>query len=158
MNISTSLSETEMALKSESERLNLMTTEDSRTNDSDEVKFADNGKGKELEIHQTESAPAMIQRERSPTPSMLTRRRTEEGAIKNGQKSAGYVDKKARFDERKNGGKIEKKDSVKRRHSSNEHANVYTECGRHSNDWLFGGLSLSGVVKKIWQKDGKDSG
>ena len=25
------------------------------------------------------------------------------------------------------------------RRVSNEHVNVYTECGRHSNQWLFGG-------------------
>ena len=26
------------------------------------------------------------------------------------------------------------------------HTNVYTECGRHSDDWLFGGLGLGDVV------------
>jgi len=34
-----------------------------------------------------------------------------------------------------------------RRHSNEAKMNVYTECGRHSNDWLFGGLSVTGVVK-----------
>lgn len=31
-------------------------------------------------------------------------------------------------------------------------------CGRHSDDWLFGGFSVTDAVKKIWQKGGKDSG
>lgn len=31
-----------------------------------------------------------------------------------------------------------------------EKANVYTSCGRHGDDWLFGGFSLGGTVKKMW--------
>jgi len=27
--------------------------------------------------------------------------------------------------------------------------NGYTRCGRHSDEWLFGGLSLVGMVKKV---------
>ncbi|KAI9645095.1 hypothetical protein NHQ30_005829 [Ciborinia camelliae] len=148
MNPSTSSPETEMALKSDYERLNSITTQDS--NSSEEVKSEDKGKGKELEMQQTQSTSALI-RERSPTPSMLRRRKTDGEAIKSGPTSAGFVDKRTKFNEGK-------KDNITRRHSANEHANVYTECGRHSNDWLFGGFSVSGVVKKIWQKDGKDSG
>jgi len=45
-----------------------------------------------------------------------------------------------------------KKDMVKRRHSHEPRMNVYTECGRHSDDWLFGGFSVAGVVKKFWEK------
>lgn len=30
-----------------------------------------------------------------------------------------------------------------------ERSNVYTSCGRHGDDWLFGGFSLGGTVKKI---------
>jgi hypothetical protein len=41
---------------------------------------------------------------------------------------------------------------VQRRHSAEPHKNVYTECGRHSDDWLFGGFSVAGVAKKIWNK------
>ncbi|ESZ90113.1 hypothetical protein SBOR_9506 [Sclerotinia borealis F-4128] len=156
MNPSTSSPESEMALKSDYERLNSITTQTSRTSDEDQ--FADKGKGKEIEMQETQSTPELIRRERSPTPSMLMRRKTEGEVIKSGPKSAGMVDKRARFDEGRNRGKGEKKDSGKRRHSNNEHANVYTECGRHSDDWLFGGFSVSGAMKKIWQKDGKDSG
>jgi hypothetical protein len=34
--------------------------------------------------------------------------------------------------------------------------NVYTECGRHSDEWLFG--PLTDAVKKIWIKDGEAHG
>jgi hypothetical protein len=27
---------------------------------------------------------------------------------------------------------------------------MYTECGRHSNKWLFGGLSFTGIAKWAW--------
>jgi len=33
--------------------------------------------------------------------------------------------------------------------------NVHTECGRHSDDWLFGGFSVSEAVKKLGKR--KDS-
>jgi len=36
--------------------------------------------------------------------------------------------------------KEEQKPSITKRHSTG-HANVYTECGRHGDDWLFGGIS-----------------
>lgn len=36
---------------------------------------------------------------------------------------------------------------------AHHHTNVYTECGRHSNDWLFGGISVTQTVKgMIWHK------
>jgi len=47
---------------------------------------------------------------------------------------------------------------VRRRHSNGPdakphlsgHTNVYTECGRHSDDWLF--APIKGAVKEIWVK------
>jgi hypothetical protein len=30
-----------------------------------------------------------------------------------------------------------------------EHVNLHTECGRHGDEWLFGGWSLMGVVKGV---------
>jgi hypothetical protein len=33
------------------------------------------------------------------------------------------------------------------------HLNVYTEYGRHINDWLFARFSLSEIGKKLWQKE-----
>lgn len=47
----------------------------------------------------------------------------------------------------------QKKAVPNRRHSSHDaKVNVYTECGRHSDDWLFGGFSVAGAVKKLWDK------
>ncbi|KAH8597916.1 hypothetical protein B0O99DRAFT_592461 [Bisporella sp. PMI_857] len=46
-------------------------------------------------------------------------------------------------------------DGMKRRHSSEARMNVHTECGRHSDDWLFGGFSVTGAVKKLSRR--KDS-
>ncbi|KAF7880745.1 uncharacterized protein EAF01_011910 [Botrytis porri] len=143
------------------ESLKSITTLDTQSSDSSDVRVAEKGKGRGMEMEmgilQTESTPAFIGREKSPTPSMLVRRRTEEESMRNEQTE------RTRFEEARSGsvnrGKGgEKKDGVKRRHSSNEHANVYTECGRHSDDWLFGGFSITDAVKKIWHKDGKDSG
>ncbi|KAF7950525.1 hypothetical protein EAE96_007807 [Botrytis aclada] len=148
----------EMALD-DYESLKSITTSDTQSSYSSDVRGAGKGRGNEMEmgILQTESTPRFMRREKSPTPSMLRRRRSEEESIRNGQTE------RTRFEEARNGngnrGKgWEKKDGVKRRHSSNEHANVYTECGRHSDDWLFGGFSVTDAVKKMWHKDGKDSG
>lgn len=35
--------------------------------------------------------------------------------------------------------------------------NVHTECGRHSDDWLFGGFSMANVVKMFWPSGKKDA-
>jgi hypothetical protein len=74
--------------------------------------------------------------------------------------SAGYLDTNSRFPNAGNGdkspaGRSEKGDKTKRRHSHEPKVNGYTECGRHGNDWLFGGFSVSGTVKKLWEKDRK---
>lgn len=50
--------------------------------------------------------------------------------------------------------------AVQRRSKSNErpireNRNVHTECGRHSNDWLFGGFSVTGSIKKMMEKKDK---
>jgi len=129
--------------------------------DESGISSIDKGKGRELDVPTPSDSQRSIRRERSPTPSMLMRRKTDGEAIRsdNGPRSAGYVDKKTRFNGSENRGKGgKKKDGLKRRHSSNDaHTNVYTACGRHSDDWLFGGFSVAGVVKKIWQKESKDS-
>ena len=41
-----------------------------------------------------------------------------------------------------------------RRRSNDPKVNVYTECGRHGDDWLFGGFSLSETMKMLWEKRG----
>lgn len=47
----------------------------------------------------------------------------------------------------------ELKPSITKRHSSSSHANVYTQCGRHGDDWLFGGIG--DVVKSVLKKNEK---
>jgi len=49
----------------------------------------------------------------------------------------------------------EKLAKAKRRHSHESKINNYTECGRHGDDWLFGGFSVSDSVKKLWERDKK---
>jgi hypothetical protein len=39
-----------------------------------------------------------------------------------------------------------------RRHRHQPKMNLYTECGRHSDEWLFGGFSVSDAVRKIWER------
>ncbi len=36
-----------------------------------------------------------------------------------------------------------------KRLSGRSQTNGYTECGRHSNDWLFGGISFTEIGKKM---------
>ena len=70
-----------------------------------------------------------------------------------GPKSAGYVGKNVRFGFGKHaeeGDKGRKIDALKRRHSNENHVNVYTDCGRHGDDWLFGGWSVGGVMRRVW--------
>lgn len=42
--------------------------------------------------------------------------------------------------------------TMRRRSHDPTKINVYTECGRHSDDWLFGGFSVRGAVKMLWEK------
>ena len=42
---------------------------------------------------------------------------------------------------------------ITKRHSSSGHVNVYTECGRHGDDWLFGGIA--DAVKSAFKKNDK---
>ncbi len=74
--------------------------------------------------------------------------------------SAGYVDTNLRFlkgdmGDKSPSSRSKNVDKTKRRHSHEPNVNGYTECGRHGNDWLFGGFSVSGTVKKLWEKDRK---
>jgi hypothetical protein len=32
------------------------------------------------------------------------------------------------------------------------HANIHTECGRHGDDWLFGGFSVIDTVKRLFER------
>jgi len=72
--------------------------------------------------------------------------------------SAGYVDSNLRLLKGSTGDKGtsgRSGDKTKRRHSHEPKVNGYTECGRHGDDWLFGGFSVSGSVKKLWERDKK---
>jgi hypothetical protein len=76
-------------------------------------------------------------------------------------KSAGYMDSSVRFlksskgDKSPSSSRSDKRDKAKRRHSHESKINGYTECGRHGDDWLFGGFSVSDSVKKLLERDKK---
>lgn len=42
--------------------------------------------------------------------------------------------------------------SPKRRYTDEARTNIHTECGRHSDDWLFGGFKIGAVMRRIWGK------
>lgn len=42
------------------------------------------------------------------------------------------------------------------RHHHETHINVHTECGRHGDDWLFGGWNVGGVVKRVFSGGRKE--
>ncbi|PMD64362.1 uncharacterized protein K444DRAFT_304427 [Hyaloscypha bicolor E] len=46
--------------------------------------------------------------------------------------------------------KQEERGSVRKKHHS--HKNIYTECGRHGDDWLLGGFSVTETVKRMLGK------
>jgi hypothetical protein len=46
--------------------------------------------------------------------------------------------------------------TTKRRASGEGKNNTYTECGRHSDQWLLGGWS-DAVKKMLWERDRKDN-
>ncbi|KAL2069559.1 hypothetical protein VTL71DRAFT_14238 [Oculimacula yallundae] len=75
------------------------------------------------------------------------------------QSSAGYGEKSLQFDVQSNTSSRPRRDEEQpSRRWSHDPAKVngYTTCGRHGDDWLFGGFSVAGTVKKLWEKDGKE--
>jgi hypothetical protein len=50
------------------------------------------------------------------------------------------------------GGEEGERCPIAKRHSHPNHNNIYTECGRHGDDWLFGGFSVTGAVKQMFEK------
>jgi hypothetical protein len=46
----------------------------------------------------------------------------------------------------------EERARITKRHSHPSHINIYTECGRHGDDWLFGGFSVIEAVRRIFEK------
>jgi hypothetical protein len=95
-----------------------------------------------------------------PPPSPAQRGVATRASSGDVPKSAGYTDSSLRFlkggkgdkgDKSPSSSRSDKGDNARRRHSSNN----YTECGRHGDDWLFGGFSVSDSVKKLWERDKK---
>ncbi|KAG4440493.1 hypothetical protein IFR05_004028 [Cadophora sp. M221] len=106
--------------------------------------------------HRTFSEPAT-----SPTSSDFTHTTTRASqSTVDTQISAGYGEKTLQFDTTQShtSSKRESRDlKPSRRHSLDpSKVNGYTTCGRHGDDWLFGGFSVSGAVKKLWEKDNKE--
>jgi len=71
--------------------------------------------------------------------------------------SAGYTDGNVRFSKIESGVRSPTGygDKMKRRHSHEPKVNGYTQCGRHSDEWLFGNFSVPNSVKKLWERDKK---
>jgi hypothetical protein len=46
--------------------------------------------------------------------------------------------------------KLSRSASTGKRHSG-QHTNVHTVCGRHGDEWLFNGFSVTEAVKKMWE-------
>ncbi|KAE9380512.1 hypothetical protein N431DRAFT_432787 [Stipitochalara longipes BDJ] len=96
-----------------------------------------------------------------PPPSPAQRGTATRASSGEVPKSAGYTDGSLRFLKGSNGDKSpsssrnDKLAKAKRRHSHESKVNNYTECGRHGDDWLFGGFSVSDSVKKLWERDKK---
>lgn len=103
------------------------------------------------------SGPYRTVSEPFPPPSPAQRGTATRASSGDVPKSAGYADGSLRFlksgksDKSSSSRRSDKGDKSRRRHSSN----TYTECGRHSGEWLFGGFSVSDSVKKLWEKDKK---
>jgi len=76
------------------------------------------------------------------------------------QSSAGSSEKTLQFDADSQASprrrSREKKQPPRRYSHDPSKVNGYTTCGRHGDDWLFGGFSVSGAVKKLWEKDNKN--
>jgi hypothetical protein len=92
-----------------------------------------------------------------PPPSPAQRGTATRASSGDVPKSAGSTDSSPRLlkgskgDKSPSSSRSDKGDKARRRHSSNN----YTECGRHGDDWLFGGFSVSDSVKKLWERDKK---
>lgn len=80
--------------------------------------------------------------------SSTKERRPSKESIESNAVDDDYNNEEAYEDEEE-----EKKPRITKRHSSSNHTNVYTECGRHGDDWLFGGIS--DVVKSVFGKNEK---
>ncbi len=111
---------------------------------------------------QPRSSPAQrTMRDPFPPPSPVQQGSPMRATSGEVPKSAGYADSSVRFlknskgDKSPSSSRSDKREKAKRRHSHESKINGYTECGRHGDDWLFGGFSVSDSVKKLWERDKK---
>jgi len=44
--------------------------------------------------------------------------------------------------------------TISRRKASSPTVNVYTTCGRHTDQYLFGGRSLTDIARSVWGRNG----
>jgi len=98
-----------------------------------------------------------------PSPSTPQRVTATRSTTLDTPRSAGFTDKSLRFPGTpRSGAKSPTSASAKRRSdtmidrrmSDDPKKNAYSECGRHSDEWLFGGLSFDSI-KKVWDRDKK---
>ncbi|KUJ23012.1 uncharacterized protein LY89DRAFT_164617 [Mollisia scopiformis] len=100
-----------------------------------------------------------------PSPSTPQHTTATRSSTLDTPRSAGYNDKSQWFsDSSKNGTKSPTSPKTKRRSDSSmidkrispdPKTNVYTQCGRHSDQWLFGGFPFDNI-KKALERDKKE--
>jgi hypothetical protein len=126
---------------------------------------ADGSRSGQLLAGKPAQPPSPLQRTMSdpfPPPSPSQRDTPTRAATSDAPKPASSADKSLRFargggeDSKSPLSRSEARDKVKKGHSHKRNMNGYTECGRHSNDWLFGGFSASETVKKLWHGEKKE--
>ncbi|KAF8852065.1 hypothetical protein BDZ45DRAFT_695377 [Acephala macrosclerotiorum] len=98
-----------------------------------------------------------------PSPSTPQRATATRSTTIDTPRSAGFIDRCPRLPGTlRSGAKSPTSTSLKRRSdtmidrrlSDDPKKNAYTQCGRHSDEWLFGGLTFDSI-KKVWERDKK---
>ncbi|KAK0103543.1 hypothetical protein ONS95_005562 [Cadophora gregata] len=107
------------------------------------------------------SQPTFSETETSPTASYITPTSTRASqSTVDTQSSVGVSEKTLQFDTDNHTSPTrrsrEKVQPPRRYSHDSSKINGYTTCGRHGDDWLFGGFSVLGAVKKLWEKDTKE--
>lgn len=79
----------------------------------------------------------MGSRKSSPAPILIEKDRSASYSSQTSARSLESVDSSASYSS-----------GIPRRNM-----NVYTHCGRHSNQFLFGGISLTGLARSVFKRD-----
>ncbi|KAE8453377.1 hypothetical protein EG329_010238 [Mollisiaceae sp. DMI_Dod_QoI] len=99
-----------------------------------------------------------------PSPSLPECATATRSSTLDMPRSAGYTDKSLRFSGSARSGpksptsassKRKSDTMIDRRLSDDPKTNVYTTCGRHSDEWLFRGFTFNSL-KKVWERDKKE--